>query len=200
MNGKLIEIYHLIITVEFWENCLNSFKILGPLAPIILAALESLIPALPLIAIVTLNVTAHGAVLGFLYSWIGAAAGSTIVFLFFRKIVKRLFLKLVERHPKVKKARDWVNRVNPKALFFIAILPFTPSSFLNFAFGISDFDEKKYLIIMICAKAIMIALLALFGQSFVQAFENPVFIVVAVVLVAALYIISKKVCKAHHLS
>lgn len=200
MNRKIMEIINLITTVEFWETCLNSFKILGPLAPILLAAMESLIPALPLIAIVTLNVTAHGVVLGFLYSWIGASIGSTIVFLFFRRIVKKLFLKLVDRHEKVKKARDWVNRVNPRALFCIAILPFTPSSFLNFAFGISDFDEKKYLITMVCAKAIMITLLALFGQSFVQAFENPIFIVIAVVLILALYLVSKKVSKDHDLS
>ena len=199
MNLKVAEFIKLVSSVEFWEKCFYSFRILGPLAPILLTAIESLIPALPLIAIVTLNVAAHGIILGFLYSWIGACLGSTIVFLFYRKVLKRLFLKLFDRYAKVRKARDWVNNVNPRALFFIAILPFTPSSFLNFAFGISDFDEKKYLITMISAKAIMILLLAFFGQSVVKAFENPVFIILALVLVIVLYIISKKISKDNNL-
>ena len=199
MNTKIAEYVKLLSSVTFWENCFQSFKILGPLAPILFAAMESLIPALPLIAIVTLNVAAHGILLGFLYSWIGAALGSTIVFLFFRKVVKKLFIKIVAHHDKIRKARDWVNGVNPKALFFIAILPFTPSSFLNFAIGISDFDEKKFLTIMIIAKALMIMLLAVFGQSVVKALENPVFIVLAIVLVIVLYLISKKVSKDNNL-
>ena len=199
MNLKVAEFIKLVSSVEFWEKCFYSFRILGPLAPILLTAIESLIPALPLIAIVTLNVAAHGIILGFLYSWIGACLGSTIVFIFYRKVLKRLFLKLFDRYAKVRKARDWVNNVNPRALFFIAILPFTPSSFLNFAFGISDFDEKKYLITMISAKAIMILLLAFFGQSVVKAFENPVFIILALVLVIVLYIISKKISKDNNL-
>ena len=199
MNTKITEYIKLITTIEFWESVFTSFRILGPLAPILLAAVESLIPALPLIAIVTLNVAAHGIFLGFLYSWIGASIGSTLVFLFFRKIVKKLFLKFVNRYNKVRKARDWVNGVNPKALFLIAILPFTPSSFLNFAFGISDFDGKKYLRIMITAKAIMILLLSLFGQSLVKALETPVFIILAILLAVILYIISKKVSKDNNL-
>lgn len=199
MSTKVMAYIKLISTVEFWENIFHSFRILGPLAPILLAAVESLVPALPLIAIVALNVAAYGIIIGFLFSWIGACVGSTIVFLFFRKVVKRLFLKLVNRFAKVKKARDWVNGINPKALFLIAILPFTPSSFLNFAFGISDFDEKKYLCIMISAKAVMIFLLAIFGQSLVQALKNPVFIIVALVLVIILYVLSKKISKKHNL-
>ncbi len=199
MNLNITEIMKLISSVEFWERCFHSFRILGPLAPILLTAMESLIPALPLIAIVTLNVAAHGIILGFLFSWVGASLGSTLVFLFYRKIIKKLFIKLVERYAKVRKARDWVNRVNPKALFLIAILPFTPSSFLNFAFGISDFDEKKYLITMISAKAIMILMLSLFGQSVVTAMENPIFIIIAIVLAIVLYIVSKKVSKDNDL-
>ncbi len=199
MNLNITEIMKLISSVEFWERCFHSFRILGPLAPILLTAMESLIPALPLIAIVTLNVAAHGIILGFLFSWVGASLGSTLVFLFYRKIIKKLFIKLVERYAKVRKARDWVNRVNPKALFLIAILPFTPSSFLNFAFGISDFDEKKYLITMISAKAIMILMLSLFGQSVVTAIENPIFIIIAIVLAIVLYIVSKKVSKDNDL-
>ena len=53
-------------TLEFWETLLDSFGNLGPIAPITLAMVESFFPPLPLIAIVALNVAAHGGLLGFL--------------------------------------------------------------------------------------------------------------------------------------
>ena len=53
-------------TLEFWETLLDSFGNLGPIAPIMLAMVESFFPPLPLIAIVALNVAAHGGILGFL--------------------------------------------------------------------------------------------------------------------------------------
>ena len=66
-------------TLEFWETLLDSFGNLGPIAPIMLAMVESFFPPLPLIAIVALNVAAHGGILGFLYSWAGVALGGSTV-------------------------------------------------------------------------------------------------------------------------
>lgn len=200
MKEKIITLLQQIGTVEFWEGLFHSFRILGPLAPILLAMVESLVPVLPLVAIVTLNVAAHGMVLGFLYSWIGSALGSTLVFLFFRRLVKPYALRFAVRHPKIEKARDWVNgKLKWQALFFIMIMPFTPSSFVNFAIGMSDFDEKLYIKVMVGAKIIMLILLSLFGQSVVQALKNPAFLLVAGVLAVLLYLISKYINKKNNL-
>lgn len=198
-EAELLKYVKMIFTLEFWEKLLYSFQILGPLAPILLAAIESFIPVLPLVAIVALNVAAHGGLLGFLYSWAGTCLGCMAVFLFFRRVVKGPFSRLADRSAKVNAAREWVNRFNPATLFFLAILPFTPSSFLNFAFGVSDFDERKYLLTMFGAKVVMIGLLALFGQSVVEALEKPVYIVLAVVLLLVLWWISRIVRKRHGL-
>lgn len=199
MDHPFFKYIETMLTLEYWEELFNSFQILGPLAPILLAAVESLIPVLPLVAIVTLNVAAHGPIFGFLYSWAGTCIGCTIVFYFFRKVARGAFSRLAERSKRVGKAREWVNRVNKVALFFIAIMPFTPSAFLNFAFGVSEFDEKEYLVTLVCAKAVMIGLLAIFGQSVVESMENPLFIILAVGLILILYFISKKVRKKHDL-
>ncbi len=199
MNTQLVEWYTLFTSLDFWEGIFAAFQNLGPLVPIMLAALESLIPALPLVAIVTLNVAGHGAMLGFFYSWLGTCIGCTIVFGFFRLVFKKAFVRWGERSEKVKKARNWVNGFDPTALFLLVVLPFTPSSFVNFAFGISDFDPKKYLLTMYSAKLVMIALLALFGKSCVKALDNPIFIVLAVVLIAGLYAVSVKVRKKNGL-
>lgn len=200
MKSKLLILLQQMGTVEFWENLFHSFRILGPLAPILLAMVESFVPVLPLVAIVTLNVAAHGMVLGFLYSWIGSAGGSTLVFLFFRRLVKPYALRFANRHPKIENAREWVNgKLKWQALFFIIIMPFTPSAFVNFAIGVSDFDEKLYIKVMVTAKVIMLILLSLFGQSVVQAIKNPAFLIVAGLLALVLYLVSKYVNKKNNL-
>lgn len=196
---EIVDLVKQMGTVEFWDNLFHSFQILGPLVPMLIALVEAFIPALPLIAIVTLNVAAHGAVLGFLYSWIGSVVGSILFFALCRKLFKPWIERFAGKHPKIMKAREWVNSINKKALFVIITMPFTPSCFVNFAMGVSDFDAKMYIKIMASAKIVMLILLSLFGQSVVQAFENPIFIVLAVALVVVLYLVSRHVRKRHNL-
>ena len=74
METTLIDWLHQLGTLEFWEALLEGFEGLGPLVPILLAMLESIFPPLPLIAIVALNIAAHGGFLGFVYRWLGVAA------------------------------------------------------------------------------------------------------------------------------
>ncbi len=188
-------IWENLTSLDFWLNLLNSFKGLGPLAPIILAAIESIIPPLPLVAIVLVNVAAHGIFFGFLYSWLGTCVGCTIVFMVFRHLFRDRFLRFSDRHPKVLKARKWVEQTNAATLFMVALFPFTPSAFVNFAFGVSEFSRKKYLLTIYGAKLIMISLLAAVGQSAVSALKNPWFILISIGLLVVTYFLSKKVTR-----
>lgn len=197
MESTLISFVHQLGTLEFWQTLLDSFGDLGPLAPIFLAMVESFFPPLPLIAIVALNVAAHGGLFGFVYSWVGVMLGGTLMFLFWRRVLKQFFWKFASRSQKLEKAERWVSRFDVSSLFMLSVLPFTPSSFMHFAFGISDFDEKRYLITMLLGKGVMVAMMALFGQSLVRSMKNPVYLVLAVVIWGAMYWGSKRFCKKH---
>lgn len=199
MESTLISFVHQLGTLEFWQTLLDSFGDLGPLAPIFLAMVESFFPPLPLIAIVALNVAAHGGLFGFVYSWVGVMLGGTLMFLFWRRVLKQFFWKFASRSQKLEKAERWVSRFDVSSLFMLSVLPFTPSSFVHFAFGISDFDEKRYLITMLLGKGVMVAMMALFGQSLVRSMKNPVYLVLAVVIWGAMYWGSKRFCKKHDL-
>ena len=192
-----MEFLHQLGTLEFWETLLDGFGDLGPLAPIMLAMVESFFPPLPLIAIVALNVAVHGGFLGFAYSWIGVLLGGTLMFLLWRRVVKRFFWKVASRSEKLEKAQRWVSRLDVASLFMLSVLPFTPTSFMHFAFGISDFDEKRYLITMLLGKGVMVAMMALFGQSLVSSLKNPVYLILAVALWGGMYWASKQFCKKH---
>ena len=199
MESTLISFVHQLGTLEFWQTLLDSFGDLGPLAPIFLAMVESFFPPLPLIAIVALNVAAHGGLFGFVYSWVGVMLGGTLMFLFWRRVLKQFFWKFASRSQKLEKAEQWVSRFDVSSLFMLSVLPFTPSSFMHFAFGISDFDEKRYLITMLLGKGVMVAMMALFGQSLVRSMKNPVYLVLAVVIWGAMYWGSKRFCKKQDL-
>lgn len=199
MESTLISFVHQLGTLEFWQTLLDSFGDLGPLAPIFLAMVESFFPPLPLIAIVALNVAAHGGLFGFVYSWVGVMLGGTLMFLFWRRVLKQFFWKFASRSQKLEKAEQWVSRFDVSSLFMLSVLPFSPSSFMHFAFGISDFDEKRYLITMLLGKGVMVAMMALFGQSLVSSMKNPVYLVLAVVIWGAMYWGSKRFCKKHDL-
>ena len=184
-----------LFSLDFWITLFERFQAMGPLMPILLAAVESLIPPLPLFAIVTMNVASHGPVKGFIYSWVGTCIGCTCAFLFYRLAFMRLFKRFCEKHPRILKARLWVEETNTVMLFMLALMPFTPSAFLNFAFGISEFPIKVYLPTLFTAKLSMIGLLALIGQSFVSAMKNPWMILLGIALLVVTYILSKKVSK-----
>ena len=199
MENTIVGWVHQLGTLEFWETLLESFGDLGPIAPVILAMVESFFPPLPLIAIVALNVAAHGGLLGFVYSWLGVMLGGSVMFLFWRRIVKRFFWKFAHRFAGLQKAERWVSRFDTASLFMLSVLPFTPSSFMHLAFGISDFDEKRYLITMLLGKGIMVAMMALFGQSLVSSMKNPFYLILAVLIWGGMYLASRWFCKKHEI-
>ena len=188
-----------ITSLEFWQSLLDSFVGLGPFVPILLAMVESFVPPLPLIAIVALNVAAHGPIMGFLYSWCGVALGGLVMFTFWRRVVKRFFWRHASKYKWFRKAQGWVSNCDTSTLFTLAMLPFTPTSFLHLAFGISDFDGRRYALALLAGKFVMVAMMAIFGESLSNALENPLYLILAVILWVVMYFASKIFCRRHNL-
>jgi uncharacterized membrane protein YdjX (TVP38/TMEM64 family) len=174
------------LTPEFWISLAEAFKGFGPLAPVFLAFIESVIPALPLLVIITFNTTVYGPVLGFLYSWIGTTVGAIVMFSFYRFIFRRFLMQWFGQHPRVKKAMAWISNQKPSTLFIITAIPFTPSSAINLAYGLSDYRKRSFIRTTVIAKLIMVLSMTLFGTTFKKAFENPWYIILAVALLVGL--------------
>lgn len=175
----------------FWLEVSNKIESFGILAPIFLAMLESLIPALPLVLIVILNVNIYGLVLGFLTSYFGTMLGATLMFMFYRTISAYGLHERMHRIKSLDKTINWVNRQNPLMIVVLSMLPSTPSSFMNLAFGLARYSKRKYLISIAIGKIVMIGLFAFFGNAF-QAQENQVWIYLgSIILFIGTYFISK---------
>ncbi len=196
MIDEVIQWLKLLGNIEFWVNAFEVFRGFGPAAPILLTCVESFIPVLPLVVIVTLNITACGPLFGLIYSWIGTSIGCTCVFLFFRKLVKPNLKFWIEHKEIFVKALEWVSKIDRKVLFAVAMMPFTPSVFVNMAFGLSDMHESEFLKVLISAKSVMMILISLFGNSVVAAASEPIFIILSVIILAVLWVLSKKAGKS----
>ncbi len=179
----------------FWLDISNKIESFGILAPVFLAMLESLVPALPLVLIVILNVNIYGLVIGFLTSYAGTMLGATIMFMFYRTISSYGLHERMHKIKSIDKTINWVNRQSPLMIAVLSMLPSTPSSFMNLAFGLARYSKRKYLISIAIGKVVMIGLFSFFGNAF-QAQENQVWIYLgSIVMFVGTYFISQHLNK-----
>lgn len=182
-----------LFQIETWIELLNQYKELGIIIPLLLALIESFIPALPLIGIVAINITAHGFIIGFLTSYIGNVLGSLIVFTFFRAIIKPKFLDRFYHGKRLAKILHWVETQRPLFLFVLSCLAFTPSAFINMSFGLSGYKKRQFFISIALGKFVMILSLSLFGQSLSQIHNQPILILINLIILTIVYFLSKHV-------
>ncbi|MGP1349746.1 MAG: TVP38/TMEM64 family protein [Stomatobaculum sp.] len=179
--------------MELLEFLLHSVDQMRPGDGIALAALEALLPPIPLTAVVGVNVVAFGALRGFFYSWLGTCTGSALVFWAFGRLARIAWVAQKLGGKKLSRATRLVEQTTPLALFLILMLPFTPSALVNFAFGISGYSKKRFLKIMLPAKVVMVGLLSVFGSLLAEAVRNPYLLIFSALFLALLYILSRKV-------
>ena len=145
---------------QFWNDIANRIESFGILAPVFLAMLESLIPALPLVLIVILNVNIYGLGIGFMTSYAGTMLGATIMLMFYRTISDYGLHEKLHKFKSIDKMINWVNRQNMAVIIVLSMLPSTPSSFMNLAFGLAQYSKRKYLSSIAIGKVVMIGLFA----------------------------------------
>lgn len=173
------------------------FHELTPVHGIFMAVLEALFPPLPLAAIVGINVAKFGMLRGFLYSFLGSVAGCMIVFCFFHTLSGKIWVKRVFDARCLSRAKRIVEDMRSFPLFLLLMFPFTPSAFMNFAFGICGYPVGKYFCVLIPAKVVMIWSLSILGKSVEKATRNPIFIVLSLAMFLCLYLLSGKVTKKY---
>jgi uncharacterized membrane protein YdjX (TVP38/TMEM64 family) len=179
-------------TWEDIEHYLNRYESLGPLPGILAPFIESLIPILPLIAIIVANVNAYGLWEGALLSWIGVVSGAMCVFLFFRKFGGRFRLFIERKYPKSKTFIVWLEQHGFTPIFVLACFPFTPSAFVNIVAGISKLPRLVFLIATSMGKAVMIILVSFAGNDLGSLFKQPWKMVVIALVFLLIWLTGKK--------
>lgn len=157
---------------DYSEIFINYLETWGPLAGVLLPAVEAFFPILPLVGFVIMNVAAFGFFFGYLYSWIGNCLGSFLLFLLLRKVGA----KKIEEKIKRSKYRTTLEKVKKKqlnVLFLLYCFPFTPSFLLSGAAALTNMRTEMFLAILLPSKFVMLLSLAFIGENVSSFFENP---------------------------
>ena len=93
-----------------------------------------------------------------------------------------------------------VDKKEVRKMARFTLLPFAPTSFMHFAFGMSDMDEGHYLRTVLLGKGAMVGMMAVFGQSLLSSLRNPGYLVLAIAIWGGMYWVSKQFCKKHDIN
>ncbi|MBO2944298.1 TVP38/TMEM64 family protein [Paenibacillus sp. F411] len=180
------------------EGWLQEYSRLGPLPGILISFFEAFLPFLPLIVIVMGNAAAYGLWLGFLYSWIGVSLGALAVFWLVRKVGGRLGEWIQRRMPGAQRFFHWIEDKGFTPIFILYCFPFTPSSLVNIAAGISSVPVTTFMIAVLSGKAVMIFMVAFIGHDWQGFIQQPWRILVAAAVLGLLWLGGKKLENRYH--
>lgn len=164
--------------IEQWMRAMGDYgDILGFLLPF----LESFIPILPMFVFVFVNVDTFGLFLG-----------SFVVFLIIRYFANTKFMDKVKERKEVQKFLGFVNHQGVTPIFILLCFPFTPSSLMNVVAGLSQMKRQTFFIILAVSNLIAMALTGILGREMHSILESPIRVVLVIVILAGLWIISRK--------
>lgn len=181
------------LDMEQVESLLQQYSRLGPLPGIMLPFMEAFFPFLPLIVFVMGNAAAYGLWWGFLFSWIGVCSGAIAVFWIARLFGGRLGMYIQKRLPGTQRFFQWIEEKGFTPIFLLYCFPFTPSSLVNIASGISTVSFSTFIIAVMAGKSVMIFMVAFIGHDWQGFIHQPWRIIFAVAVLWLLWLVGKKV-------
>ena len=154
--------------------------------------IESFIPVLPLVAIVTINAALFGMGMGLVISWIGSSFGTIAVFLIVSKFNNSKFINKY-KNDKVLKIIECVKSKGFKLLFIVYCCPFIPTCLVTVASAICKCEFKYFITAMLSGKFVMFMIISYIGRDINGFITNPIKILLFLIIVFIAWKISNKV-------
>ncbi|GAB6931231.1 VTT domain-containing protein [Paenibacillus sp. JCM 10914] len=186
------------IDLDQVQGWLQQYSRLGPLPGILLPFIEAFLPVLPLIVLVMGNSAAYGLWWGFLFSWIGVCLGSITVFWIVRKLGGNLGVHIQRRIPGSKRFFHWIEEKGFTPIFILYCFPFTPSSLVNIASGLSTVSGSTFMIAVMAGKSVMIFMVAFIGHDWQAFIYQPWRILIAALVLWLLWFAGKRMENRYH--
>ncbi|MGR3763475.1 TVP38/TMEM64 family protein [Rossellomorea sp. NS-SX7] len=180
-------------TLENIMEIIQQYRALGPFAGILLPMLEAFLPFLPLVVFVMANANAFGLWFGFLFSWIGAAAGALLVFLLVRKYGDARVFRFLRNNRQVNRLTRWVDKHGFGPLFLLLCFPFTPSALVNVVAGLSSISIAQYMLAVLTGKMVMIFTISFIGYDIISLVQKPIRTVIVGVIIFVLWLVGKQI-------
>ena len=175
-------------------NIVNDYWILSIAVGITSAFVESFLPVLPLLAIVTANAALFGMTPGLVISWIGSTMGTICLFFAVKKISNKRFIKFL-KNEKVEKAIDWVEEKGFKLLFLAYVCPFLPACVVTISQGLAKRDAADFISAVVAGKLVMFFIVSYIGKDIIGFITNPIKVISLIVITFIAWKIGNKLNK-----
>ncbi|HET7627779.1 MAG TPA: TVP38/TMEM64 family protein [Bacillales bacterium] len=182
-------------TIDHIRHILQDYKSFGPLLGILLPLLEAFVPILPLMLFVAANAAVYGFLLGSLISWAGTCFGAVLVFFIFRSLARGRLKYWLHRRKKIRRTLRWVEEHGFGPLFLVLCIPFTPSSLVNVAAGLSDISFKSFLMSVLLGKMVLIFMVSSVGYDWMNILDQPFKLSAIAGVVVVLWLAGKRMEK-----
>ena len=150
----------------------HDYWILTMIVGIFSTFVESFLPVLPLVAIVTANAAIFGLVIGLLISWMGSGLGTASLFLLISRFNNnKIFNKL--RNEKTDKAVKWLEKQGFKLLFIAYSCPFIPGCLVTVASAFCKRSPKSFIPAMLAGKFVMFLVVSYVASDIKGFITNP---------------------------
>ena len=172
--------------IQALQNLVQDYWVLSLCVGFFSTFIESFIPMLPLVALITANAALFGMLKGFLISWLGSVMGTICLFLIIYKIGENSKILDKIKSDKIKKAILWIEKRGFKLLFIAYACPFLPACVITIASGISKRHKTTFISAVLSGKFIMFLVISYIGQDIYGFITSPVKIIgfCAVVFIA----------------
>lgn len=175
-------------------NLVNHYWLLSIMVGLTSAFIESFLPVLPLVAIVTANAALFGMIPGLLISWIGSTMGTICLFLIVKKVSNKRFIKFL-KNEKVEKAINWIEGKGFKLLFLAYACPFLPACVVTISQGLSKRNNGDFISAVLAGKLVMFFIVSYIGKDIMGFITNPIKVITLIIITFIAWKVGNKLNK-----
>ena len=186
--------------IDMLHNWLEQAGLWGGLVCCLLIIIEPLLPFLPMFIFVTVNLLIFGYLLGFILSYICSVIGCLLFYIVVSKLFRDRAYKFYKDKKKINDLVNKYKKIKFENLTTIISLPFTPGLMVNLFSAISGMPLKKYIAAEAIAKIFITIFWGFMGVSLIKCFEEPMYLIIIVLMLACGYILSKIISKKYNLN
>ena len=166
----------------------------------VIMILQNMFTVIPLILVISVNITLFGLFYGFIWSWVTSLLGGVVVFLASRFWFQGLLIRRV--------SSEWMGKIEKKGAWFVfwgRIFPLAPSNLINIAAGVSSIQLKHFMLGTLLGNGIYSIVLSFISDGILSfSLTSPLDITICVgviIIVVGYYVLkySKKRRRNHEM-
>lgn len=180
--------------IQHMYDLVNNYWLLSIIVAMMSVFIESFIPVLPLVALVTANAALFGMYQGLFISWIGSVSGTICLFLLVKKISHCNIMDKIKIE-KALRAINWIESRGFKLLFLAYACPFLPACVITISQGIAKRKTSVFISAVVAGKLVMFYIISYIGKDIIGFITNPLKVLTFVIIAFLAWKIGNKLNK-----